>query len=66
MSENLVLEHLRAIRASISDLKADMVEVKQRIGFLEEQYANISRRVDRIGGAVERIERRLDIVEPTP
>jgi predicted nucleic acid-binding Zn-ribbon protein len=60
---DLILEHLRAIRSDISDLKISMVEVKERLGFLEAQYASISRRVDRIDGRLERIERRLDLVE---
>jgi hypothetical protein len=37
-----------------------MVEVKERLGFLEAQYAGISRRIDRIDN---RLERRLDLVE---
>ena len=40
-----------------------MVEVKERLGFREAQYASISRRVDRIDGRLERIEQRLDLVE---
>ena len=51
---DLILEHLRAIRSEISDLKISMVEVKERLG---------SRRVDRIDSRLERIERRLDLVE---
>lgn len=60
---DLILEHLRAIRGEIGDLKISMTEVKERLGLLEEQYASISRRVDRIDGRLERIERRLDLVE---
>jgi predicted nucleic acid-binding Zn-ribbon protein len=57
---DLILEHLRAIRSDIGDLKTSMVEVKERLGFLEAQYAGISRRIDRIDS---RLERRLDLVE---
>jgi predicted nuclease with TOPRIM domain len=63
MSDNLVLEHLRAIRADVADLKDGVTEIKERLGLLEAGYASLSRRVDRIGGDVERIKRRLDIVE---
>lgn len=63
MSDNLVLELLRAIRADIADLKHDTTEVKERIGFLEGGYASLSRRVDRIAGDVEQIKRRLGLIE---
>jgi predicted nuclease with TOPRIM domain len=63
MSENLVLELLRAIRGDVADLKADVTEVKERLGILEQQYSSVSRRVDRIGGDVEQIKRRLDLVD---
>ncbi len=61
--ENLVLTYLRRIDTKVDDVRADLTEVKHRIGFLEEQYASISRRVDRIGGDVERIRTRLDPVD---
>ena len=60
---DLILEHLRAISGDISDLKTSMAEAKERLGFLEAQYASISRRVDRIDSRLDRIERRLDLVE---
>ena len=65
MSDNLVLELLRAIRGDIAGLKTDVLEVKERIGFLEGQTASVSRRIDRISGDVEQIKRRLDLVEVT-
>jgi hypothetical protein len=66
MSDNIVLDLLRAIRADIGELKVDMREVKERLGILEQQYASMSRRVDRIGGDVERIKTRLDLVDTAP
>lgn len=62
-TENLVLEHLRAIRSSVERLTDDMQEVKQRLGILEHQYASISTRLDRLDDRVLRIEKRLDLVE---
>jgi predicted nuclease with TOPRIM domain len=62
VSDNLVLELLRAIRGDIGEIKADLVEVKERLGILESQYASLSRRIDRLTGVVEQIKRRLDIV----
>ena len=60
--DNLMLVYLRRIDAKVDGLREDVVEVKQRLGFLEEQYASISRRVDRIDLRLERIER-LDLVD---
>ena len=61
--DNLMLVYLRRIDAKVDGVREDVVEVKQRLGFLEEQYASISRRVDRIDLRLERIERRLDLVD---
>ena len=61
--DSLVLNLLRAIRADVGDLKADMVEVKERLGLLAAQYSSLSRGVDRLVGDVERIKRRLDIAD---
>jgi len=48
MSDNLVLEPLRAIRGDMAQLQTDMAEVKERLGFLAAGYALLSRRVDRL------------------
>jgi len=78
MSDNLVLDLLRAIRGDIAELKTGQIgsrsepmsreasaglEIKERLGFLEGQYGSLSRRVDRIDGRLDRIERRLDIAD---
>jgi len=39
------------------------LETKERLGFIEQQYASIPSRVDRIDQRLDRIERRLDLVE---
>ena len=62
-TDSIILEHLRAIRRTTDKLAEDMLEVKERLGTLEMQYASLSRRVDRLDQRVERIERRLDLVE---
>ncbi|MFP3546261.1 hypothetical protein SB748_22610 [Rhizobium sp. SIMBA_035] len=62
-TDNLILEHLRAIRGTVERLADDMQVVKQRLGILEHQYATISTRLDRIDERVSRIEKRLDLVE---
>jgi hypothetical protein len=60
---NLVLDMLRAMRADLGEIKTDLIEIKQRVGLLEGQYASLSVRVDRIAGDVMLIKRRLDLVE---
>lgn len=61
--DNLVLSLLRAIRSDIAEVKADIVEVKERLGILAATYACLSRRVDRIGGDLERVARRFDLAK---
>jgi hypothetical protein len=56
-ADNVVLEHLRHIRRAVDGLRDDMREVKGRLGILESQYANLSNRLERLDGRVERIER---------
>jgi archaellum component FlaC len=62
-TENLVLEHLRAIRATVDRLSEDMQHVKARLGVLEQQYAIISNRLDRMDDRIIRFEKRLELVE---
>ncbi|MCJ8519704.1 putative nucleic acid-binding Zn-ribbon protein [Pseudorhizobium tarimense] len=62
-TENLVLEHLRAIRATQEKHSEDLREIKTRLGFLEQQYANLSHRLDRMDERVPRIEKRLGLLE---
>lgn len=56
MSDNLVLDLLRAIGSDIGEMKADVIEIKERLGLLRAQYASLSLRIDRIGYAIEHIE----------
>jgi predicted nuclease with TOPRIM domain len=63
MSDNLVLEMLRAMRSDIADIKADIIEIKERLGLLEAGQASLSRRVDRLGGDVDTIKRRLNPID---
>lgn len=65
MSDKLVLDLLRAIRGDITEIKTDIVELKERVGLLEGATASVSRRLDRVGGDVEHIKRRLDLVSAT-
>ena len=63
MSDNLVLERLRDIRAIVGETREDVHELRSRIGGLELAVASISIRIDRLVGDVDRIKRRLDLVE---
>jgi predicted nuclease with TOPRIM domain len=58
-----VLDGQRKHDSELAEIKTDVIEIKERLGFLEGQYGNVSRRLDRIGGDVEQIKRRLDLVD---
>lgn len=67
-NDNLVLEHLRAIRGTLDRHGDELREIKERIGILETgvgnlgaQYASLSTRLDRLDDRIARIERRLDL-----
>jgi hypothetical protein len=62
-SDNLVLEHLRHSRNAVGEVRADMREVKTRLGFLEAPYAHVSSRIDRVEERLERIERRVGLAD---
>ncbi len=69
MSDNVVLEHLRHIRAAVDRVEADIREVKHRIARLEEQtaglhqdYAGLAVRLDRHDERLSRMERRFELV----
>ena len=61
MTDNLVIEDLRAIRATQDQHSEKLDLLIQRVGTLESQYANLSVRVDRIDARLDRVERRLDL-----
>jgi len=60
---DLMLEHLRAIRGDLAEMKTDLVEIKQHLGLIEAQYANVSGRVDRMASDIARIKCQSDLVE---
>ncbi|HBC09420.1 MAG TPA: hypothetical protein DC046_17825 [Rhodospirillaceae bacterium] len=59
--DNIVLEHLRAIRSTLDTLVTGQRELTGRVGMMETQYANLSNRIDRIADDVSLIKRRLDL-----
>ena len=75
--ESLVLEHLRHIRARVDQIADDVGELKLRMSSVENGIVQMRRDVlqadetdirqqitlDQLAARVERIERRLDLVE---
>ena len=58
---NLVLEHLRAIRSDLRDMRDTMAEQGQRLTRMEIGLAGL--RLDRLVDQVRRIEHRLDLAD---
>jgi hypothetical protein len=54
---------VRVIGDDVAELKTDFREIRGRVAILAANYASVSFRVDRLGDRLERIERRLDLVE---
>ena len=63
VTNELLLETLKAIQGTLTRLVDDIHEVKERLGILEMQYASLSNRMDRMDLRIEWIERRLDLQE---
>jgi hypothetical protein len=61
--DNIVLQHLRAIRGDIGEIKTQVKELRHRLGLLEIGYATVQSRLDHIGGDIAQIKRRLDLVD---
>ena len=62
-ADNIVLEHLRHIRVVLDNVQLDVRELKTRVTLLEQQYASMSNRIDRIEYRLERIETRIGLVD---
>jgi phage shock protein A len=72
--DNFVLFHLRRLDTGMDDLRADSAEVKQRLTTLEVRigslrltesghYAQVMQRLDRHETRLDRIERRLELID---
>lgn len=69
-TDNLVLEHLRAIRADISALNGNMRDVKARLSSIESYIATLhgdqtraGLTLDDLAARIERLEKRVGIIE---
>ena len=61
VTNELLFETLKSVQESNSSFAESLFEIKGRLGTLEQQYANISSRADRIDRRLERIEARLNL-----
>jgi hypothetical protein len=73
--ENIIIEHLRAIRGDVGSVGADVSEIKSRLTSIDERLTLVEKgtanihgdmallqlRLDRQGDRIERIEKRLDL-----
>ncbi len=71
-TENLVLEHLRAIRATLGEHSDELAGIRLEISAMGQQLAGLTAAVysgkselDSLKRRVERIERRLELTDPT-
>ncbi len=60
---NLIVEHLRAIRGSVERMEYDIKDLKFRTGQIEQTMVHHSLRFDRLEARLERIEKRLGLVD---
>ena len=64
--DNLVLERPREICTMLGEVREDTADTRLRVGMLEAGCASVSLRLDRLAADVERIKRRLDLVDHEP
>jgi len=51
------------MRVVLDNVYQDVRKLKTRVGILEQQYASMSNRIDRIEHRFERIESRIGLIE---
>ena len=57
---NLVLEHLRAIRATVERTERELGDVRRRVGSVEQHLATIDQHLANLQGDVANVHLRLD------
>lgn len=63
VTNELIYETLKRMQDTLSLHTQYHLETKERLGLLEQQYASLSRRVDRIDERLDRVEKRLELVD---
>lgn len=72
--DNIIIEHLKAIRADVSEIKADISELKMRVANVESGMGSMMQHIghqasvsaqqisyDRIVERIQKIEKRLEL-----
>ena len=62
-AENLILEHLWAIRARVEQHSEDFAGLKLRISSIETQLGNVHTDLAILHNRIDSVERRLDRIE---
>lgn len=60
---NLVLQHLRAILATLDDHAQDMAEIKHRLDILIDGFGALMGKFDRLSEKIERVDGRLGRID---
>jgi len=63
VTNELIYETLKQIQGTLSLHAQYLLEIKERVGLLEQQYASLSRRVDRMDERLDRVEKRLNLAD---
>lgn len=58
-----MLAEMREMRGEMAEMRADIRELRARISVIEISAASMQHRLDRMGGDIELIKRRLNLVE---
>ncbi|MBZ0140845.1 MAG: hypothetical protein K8H87_13895 [Pseudorhodoplanes sp.] len=61
--ENVVLVLLRRIDERTERMADDLQDLKVRVTSVEEGLAGVNRRLDRLEGRMERVDRRLELTD---
>ena len=58
-----IRERFNRLDERLDNISGDLQDIKVRMTSAEEGIAGVNRRLDRLDGRIQRIERRLDLVE---